>query len=330
MVPGAFDRLKGQDTAISLLNRAVAQQRIAPAYLFAGPDGVGRGLAAEDFVEVLFSVGREDGHGEKASVLRRRIQQRNHPDLLWVEPTYLHQGKLVTVSEAQEKGLSRKSPPQIRLEQVRQITHFLSRPPLEAAQAVVVMEAAQTMAEGAANGLLKTLEEPGQAVIILLAPGPQSLLPTLVSRCQTIPFTRLGPDHMQAVLQQVEQTEILNHPQILAMAQGSPGQAIDAYHQLATIPKDLLTNLQTPPRTLRNALDQGRQVTKSLDTEAQLWLLDYLLNYYWGAYPQASARWLPHLERAKEHLRRFVQPRLVWEVALMNLWQDQTHTVSPG
>lgn len=320
MVSGSFDRLRGQDTAIALLNRAVAQQRVAPAYLFAGPEGVGRRLAAEYFAEVLLAQGRVPDPAA-AVVLRRRIQQRNHPDLLWVEPTYLQQGKMLTVSEAQEKGLTRKSPPQIRLEQVRQIAQFLSRPPLEAPRAIVVVEAAQTMAEGAANGLLKTLEEPGQATIILLAPGPQALLPTLVSRCQTIPFARLGPDHMQAVLQQIDQTELLSHPQILAMAQGSPGQALEAYNQLAAIPEALLVSLQTPPKTLRDALDQGRQVAKSLDTEAQLWLLDYLLNYYWGAFPEASSQWLAHLEKAKDQLRRFVQPRLVWEVALMNLWQ---------
>jgi len=320
MVSISFDRLKGQDTAISLLTRAVSQGRIAPAYLFAGPEGVGRRLAAELFVEILFS----GPQGETTAALRRRIQQRNHPDLLWVEPTYLHQGKLVTLTEAQERGITRKSPPQIRLEQVRQVAQFLSRPPLETTRAVVVISAAQTMAEGAANGLLKTLEEPGQATIILLAPGPQSLLPTLVSRCQTIPFARLNPDQLQAVLQQVEQVEqsdILNYPQILAMAQGSPGQAIDAYRQLESIPTELLTALQTPPRSLRDALGQGRQIAKNLDPEAQLWLLDYLLMVYWQTYAQESARWLPHLEKAKEHLRRFVQPRLVWEVTLMSLWQ---------
>ncbi len=223
MVPIPFDRLKGQETAVALLHRAVAQERIAPAYLFSGPDGVGRRLAAEKFVEVLFSNAQTTTSGDEV-VLRRRIQQRNHPDLLWVEPTYLQQGKLITVSAAQEKGISRKSAPQIRLEQVRQIAQYLSRPPLEAPRAVVVMEAAQTMAEGAANGLLKTLEEPEQATIILLAPGPQSLLPTLVSRCQVIPFARLGPDDMTEVLSQTEQSDVLKHPQILAMAQGSPGQ----------------------------------------------------------------------------------------------------------
>ena len=96
---------------------------------FAGPDGVGRRLAAEQLVELLFSQSPSPARSEDTDTLRRRIHQRNHPDLLWVEPTYLHQGNLLTVAEAQEKGITRKSPPQIRLDQVRQIAQFLSRPP---------------------------------------------------------------------------------------------------------------------------------------------------------------------------------------------------------
>ncbi|MGB3199992.1 MAG: DNA polymerase III subunit delta', partial [Nodosilinea sp.] len=234
VVRAQFDGLVGQDTAIALLHRAVDQQRVAPAYLFSGPGGVGRQLAAERLVELLFTPEPET----PSPTLRRRIAQRNHPDLLWVEPTYLHQGRLIGASVAAQEGLSRKSPPQTRLEQVRQIAQFLSRPPLEAPRAVVVIEAAETMAEGAANGLLKTLEEPGQATIILLAPGPQSLLPTLVSRCQTIPFQRLNAADMTTVLRRVGADEVLVHPQILAMAQGSPGGAIAAYNQLQTIPAD--------------------------------------------------------------------------------------------
>ncbi|MGB6016004.1 MAG: DNA polymerase III subunit delta', partial [Nodosilinea sp.] len=197
MVRSQFDGLVGQDTATALLWRAVDQQRVAPAYLFAGPHGVGRRLAAERLAEILFTPKSV----APSPALGRRIAQRNHPDLLWVEPTYLHQGRLIGASVAAQEGLSRKSPPQTRLDQVRQIAQFLGRPPLEAPRAVVVIEAAETMAEGAANGLLKTLEEPGQATIILLAPGPQSLLPTLVSRCQTIPFQRLNATDMATVLQ---------------------------------------------------------------------------------------------------------------------------------
>ncbi len=311
MVPERFTDLIGQSTAISLLCRALDRGRIPPAYLFAGPEGVGRRCAALNLADLLLSA---PAYPDPA--LQRRIRQGNHPDLLWVEPTYLHQGRLVPVSAAADQGIVRKSQPQIRLEQVRQISQFLSRPPLQAGRSVVVIDAAETMAEAAANGLLKTLEEPGNATLVMLAPGPQAILPTLVSRCQTVPFRRLNPEDMARVLGQIGHGEILQHGDVMALAQGSPGQAIIAYSQLQAIPTELLIRLQQRPANLRQALDLGRQVVKTLDLDAQLWLLDYLLHWHWQQ-QAAPISWLLTLETAKRHLRRFVAPRLVWEVTLI-------------
>ena len=246
-----FTGLLGQETALSLLTQAIRQQRLAPAYLFCGPAGVGRATAARQFAAQLLSERSasdppEGGPGTINPSLQRRIQQRNHPDLLWVEPTYLHQGRPVTVAEAAELGVRRKSPPQVRLEQVRDITRFLTRPPLESPRSVVVIEGAETMAEAAANGLLKTLEEPGNATVILLAPNLSALLPTLVSRCQCIPFKRLSLTLMATVLATQGCGEILNAPVILALAQGSPGQAIAAWQQWESLPPDLVTTVTAP------------------------------------------------------------------------------------
>ncbi|MDP5017137.1 MAG: DNA polymerase III subunit delta', partial [Dolichospermum sp.] len=174
-----FSPLIGQQQAVELLTQSVKQHRVAPAYMFVGAEGVGRSLAAKCFIELLFSSSIKP---EQIPILHHRIQQRNHPALLWVEPTYQYQGQRLTPAEAAAKGVKRKAPPVIRLEQIREITQFLSRPPLEAARNVIVLEQAETMAESAANGLLKTLEEPGKETLILIAPSPESVLPTLVSR----------------------------------------------------------------------------------------------------------------------------------------------------
>src|SRR5919199_2744104 len=252
MVPEAFAEIVGQDQAIALLKGAIASNRIAPAYLFAGPPGVGRSLAARAFIELLFST---DIPPDKQASVQRRLRQGNHPDVLWVEPTYLHNGRRLSATEAAQKGLTRKAPPQIRLEQIREIAQFLSRSALEASRKVVVIEQAETMAEAAANGLLKTLEEPGRATLILIAPSIESLLPTLVSRCQRIPFYRLSQQDMQTVLQQTtSQGDVLNEPSVLALAQGSPGEAIAAFEQLRSIPAPLLAQVTKLPKTPRKAL----------------------------------------------------------------------------
>ncbi|PSN19170.1 DNA polymerase III subunit delta' [filamentous cyanobacterium CCP5] len=311
MVQALFDDLVGQEMAIDLLVRSHQQHRLAPAYLFAGPEGIGRRLAAERFAELMLMSSQLAAPG-----LRRRIVQRNHPDLLWVEPTYLYQGRPITPTEAIDLGVKRKSPPQIRLSQVRDISRFLSRPPLESPRSVVIIEAAETMAEGAANGLLKTLEEPGNATLILLAPGSHRLLPTLVSRCQMVPFTRLGQLEMETVLQRLGRSDLLSQPELLSLAQGSPGRALEASKQQEQIPPDLLKDLVDLSPTLEAALRQGRNIAKALDIESQLWLADYLQHVYWQR-DQNCDSLLQALEQAKRYLRSYCQPRLVWEVTLM-------------
>jgi DNA polymerase-3 subunit delta' len=318
-----FAPLLGQLQAVELLNHVVAKNHIAPAYLFAGPSGVGRSFAAECFRELLLQPVTQDS----STALSSRIQQRNHPDLLWVEPTYLHQGKRLTAAAAISAGVKRKSAPLIRLEQIREVIQFLSRTPVEAARSVVVLEQAETMPEAAANALLKTLEEPGQATLILIAPGIESLLPTLVSRCQRIPFYRLPAETMAQVLQQTGQAEILQHPEVLMLAQGSPGQAIAHWHQLQEIPPELLQSLTQLPNSPQAAMHLARQIDK-LETEMQLWLVDYLQQSYW----QGQCSELSHLtttrlnplqllETARQHLQHYVQPRLVWEVTLLGMVQ---------
>ncbi|MEQ9552088.1 MAG: DNA polymerase III subunit delta' [Coleofasciculus sp. G3-WIS-01] len=301
-----------QKQAIALLEGAITANRIAPAYLFAGSPGVGRSLVARWFIERLFC---QDIPPQKQPLVKKRLQQWNHPDLLWVEPTYLHNGIRLSAKEAAEKGLKRKTPPQIRLEQIREISQFLGRSPLEASRQIVVLEQTETMAESAANGLLKTLEEPGNATLILIAPSPDALLPTLVSRCQRIPFYRLAQDDMAQVLQQTGYEQILQEPSILAIAQGSPGEAIAAFEQLQAIPPELLAKLNQLPNSSRMALELAKEIDKTLDPQAQLWLVDYLQHSYWQH--QSHTQIIHQLEQARTYLLGYAQPRLVWEVTLL-------------
>ncbi len=303
-----FAPLIGQPQAVELLLQAVNKNRIPPAYLFVGPDGIGRGLAAKCFIELLFS--------SDASA-QNRLRQGNHPDLLWVQPTYQHQGQRLTPQEAAEKGLKRKAPPVIRLEQIREITDFLSRPAMLAPRSVVVLEQAETMAEAAANALLKTLEEPGRATLILIAPSLDSILPTLISRCQRIPFYRLDTTAMTEVLNKTGHAEILQHPEVMNIAAGSPGEAIASHAQMQKMPVELLQAVTKKPANQRQALELARRIDKELDTEAQLWLVDYLEQSYWQQQRQADI--IKQLEQTRKNLLCYAQPRLVWECTLLKV-----------
>jgi DNA polymerase III subunit delta' len=111
--------------------------------------------------------------------------------------------------------------------------------------------------------------------------------------------------------------QVLNHPQLMAMAQGSPGTAIQHWQQLQAISPEFLQTLSKPPQSLRQALAMARQIDEALDLEAQLWLIDYLQHCYWQQ--QCHPQQLQPLELARQQLLNYAQPRLVWEVALIAL-----------
>ena len=305
-----FADLIGQPLAVNLLTAALQQQRLPPAYLFAGPEGVGRQLAALRLLEGVLAG------GVPSPRQRRRLIERNHPDLLWVEPTFQHQGRLLSRAEAEEAGLSRRTPPQLRLEQIRGVSRFLARQPVEAKRGMVVIEAAEAMPEAAANALLKTLEEPGHGLLILLSAAPERLLSTIRSRCQLIRFLRLAEGDVQMVLQRCGE-EADDPLELLAMAAGSPGALLEHRRQRDGLPQDLVSRLESLPEQPMHALALARDLCETLDGEQQLWLIDWWQHQLWrsGAGDQPMRR----LETLRRHLLAFVQPRLAWEVALLDL-----------
>ena len=181
-----FNDLVGQKTAISLLKATLVKGHIAPAYLFSGPNGIGRKLAAMRFLEGVLAK------DNLTKSNRSRLENLNHPDLMMVEPSYLFQGNIIPRSIANEAKINRKSPPQIRLDQIRDVTRFLAKKPIESRLGMVLIDEVETMNEASSNALLKTLEEPHNGVLILISSRPDQLLDTIQSRCQTIPFRPLS------------------------------------------------------------------------------------------------------------------------------------------
>ncbi|NEO28768.1 MAG: DNA polymerase III subunit delta', partial [Kamptonema sp. SIO4C4] len=126
----------------------------------------------------------------------------------------------------------------------------------------------------------------------------------------------------QQVLDNLGRTDIKRDRTLLAIAQGSPGEAILAQDHLQTIPEKLLQRLLIPPKTPLDALQLAKELDKTLDTEVQLWLIDYLQYRYWHNQQegQLEASFVRQLEQAKKNLLAYAQPRLVWECTLLNLY----------
>jgi DNA polymerase-3 subunit delta' len=305
-------KLIGQPLAVELLERAIATNRIAPAYLFVGADGIGKAYGAKCFSEMLMISADEDFVTASA-----KLHAGNHPDFLWVEPTYNDKGELYTVKEAESKGLKRKTAPQIRIEQIRAVSEFLGRPPLKAKLSVVVIEDAQLMAESAGNALLKTLEEPGKATIILIATSVDQILSTLVSRCQIVPFSRLSEEDLEYVLQRQNAADILAYPQLIKLAQGCPGKAIADRTKLLEIPSDLLSKLSKLPQNAIEGFILAKEISSNLEIDTQLWLADYLQSFYWEKERKSDI--IKALEEVKKALKRYVQSRLVWDCFFLQI-----------
>jgi DNA polymerase III subunit delta' len=341
-----FADLLGQELAIHLLAAALRSGRLAPAYLFAGPDGVGRRLAALRFLEGVVAT-KPAGAGQAAKEvlagdarLRRLLAQGNHPDLLWVEPTFQHQGRLIPASQAAESGISRKVPPQLRLEQIRDVSRFLSRRPVESGRCMVVLESVESMAETAANALLKTLEEPGDGVLVLISAAPDRLLATIRSRCQRIPFRPLAPEQVRAVLEATASAAAQgaspdtaspdgpapDPPELLELAEGSPGALLDHRRQWQSLPEGLADRLLALGPDPLASLALARDLSEALEGEQQLWLLGWWQLAGWRR-RQDPLRWR-RLERLRAQLLGHGQPRLAWEVALLEL--ASLPALSPG
>jgi len=161
-----FRDIPGQDRAKSLLQHALRSGRVAHAYLFAGPEGSGRHEMATALAQALFCErGGDDACGECLAC--RKVNHGNHPDLHTVAPD----------------GTS------VKLGQIQNLQKELSYRSAGDGYKVYMIEGAESMTVQAGNSLLKFLEEPPSPVVaILIVPGAKSVLPTILSRTQLIPF----------------------------------------------------------------------------------------------------------------------------------------------
>ncbi len=161
-----FKDIIGQERAINILRNSIRRNRLTHAYLFSGPRGVGKRATALALAKALNCVEHSD---EACGICLscRKINDSNHPDVKVIEP----------------QGLS------LSIAQMRELQKEISLKPLEGRWKIYIISEAEKMTPQAANSLLKTLEEPPpHSLIILVTSQEDSLLPTIISRCQRIKF----------------------------------------------------------------------------------------------------------------------------------------------
>jgi DNA polymerase-3 subunit delta' len=177
----SFESLKGQDSAVSYLKSSLRNNRVSHAYIFSGPDGVGKRLAAINFAKAVNCDDLKDGSSCDRCVSCKKIDSVLHPDVFTLRP--------------KEEGGA------IKIEDVRSLIRDVYLKPFQARKKVYIIEGAEYMKHEAANALLKTLEEPpSDSVIILLSENTKSLFHTIVSRCQVVKFFPLKLKEIEEIL----------------------------------------------------------------------------------------------------------------------------------
>jgi DNA polymerase-3 subunit delta' len=199
--------LIGHEWAVELFRRHLAQERTRQAYLICGPDGVGKRALATGFAAALSCL-NPPSPGESCGECRacRLIAGGAYPDL--------------HVIEADRVGGV------LKVEQVRGLQHQLALAPYEGRWRIALFLRFHEANASAANALLKTLEEPSsQAILILTARAAEGLLPTIVSRCETVMLRPLPADEIAAGLR-ARGVEPDRAAVAAALAAGRPGWAI--------------------------------------------------------------------------------------------------------
>ena len=189
-----FSSIIGHDRPVDILKRALANGALAHAYLFSGEPGIGKRLTAYALAAALNCEAPGPGGGCGVCPACRRIAGGIHPDVRIVMPESRDEQLLATLSGKEIE----KASDEIKIDQIRRAQDSISLKPSEGRKKVLIVDGAETMNESAQNAFLKTLEEPpGDSLIILITSMPQSLLPTIRSRCQALAFQPL-PRHTLA------------------------------------------------------------------------------------------------------------------------------------
>jgi DNA polymerase III subunit delta' len=191
-----------------LVERAIVSGRPPHALLLVGPEGVGKTTLAFDLACGLLCLAADPADRPcRACAACRKVEHGNHPDLHLLAPEGAGQ--------------------QIRIGQVQQLSADLALLPLEGRFRIAIIEKAHRLNEDAQNALLKTLEEPPAAVVLVLAADDATrLLPTVLSRCTRV---RLGPvaaDELARLLGDRGVADAARGSALARLTGGRPGAAL--------------------------------------------------------------------------------------------------------
>ena len=203
----SFAKIRGQDSALSFLKASLKNNRLSHAYIFCGPEGSGKFLAALNFAKAIMCQNALSCEPCDKCPSCKKIDAKSHPDLFVLRP--------------EKEGGS------VKIDDIRQLIKDIYLKPFEAKKKVYIIDEAQSMKHEAANALLKTLEEPPtDSTLILITDNLKSLFHTIVSRSQVVRFYPLKADVIKDILIKEHALEEYKAHVLSKLASGRLGEAV--------------------------------------------------------------------------------------------------------
>lgn len=224
--------ITGQERAIALLESSLKRGRLSHAYLFLGPEGVGKKTLALELAKAVNCLQPEPPCGKCTSCIR--ISSGRHADVISYNLSPQSE-EVADSSQSEESATSSRR--EIGVDKIRELQEMAHLSPFEGKKKVFIIEEADRLSEEASNRLLKILEEPPPAVLIILLAqaigsphGKQTstggLLPTIVSRCQIIELHPVSFSMLERTLISDQGLEPGRARHIARVSQGRMGLAL--------------------------------------------------------------------------------------------------------
>ena len=297
------------------LESIIETKLFANGYIFYGAEGIGKKETALTFVKKIFKKYSSNGNVEE------KINNKNHPDFLIIEPSSFIKGKTAKSLDSQKAIINNIG--LIKIEQIRDVKTFLNQKSIESEKKIVLIVDAHLLNEAASNCLLKTLEEPNNGIFILLTSQLNLLLDTITSRCQLIRFKSFSSKQLDSFLQKnfdpnkLDIIKNLNCQDLVNSANGSPGNLYKNIEIWKELSDEITSKLNFPLKDNLEILQVCKSISEQLEIYQQICLINLIQQIWWRK--TRNINLVKKLEKLKLHIKNHIQPRLAWEVTLLKI-----------
>jgi len=310
-----FENILGQQKIKKILSGQIKSGKIPHAYIFMGQNGVGKKLTAVEFAKILNCTTNDFTKTDTGACGKclncEKISKNSHPDFHLID--FAKQAEMLDEDFEKQKTL--------KIETIRYVQKEVATKTHEAKWKFFVIEPAEKMNAAAANCLLKTLEEPPDNTILILAARHKETIPqTIVSRSQTLFFQPLEQDQISTFLMLNHSLSASKSLEIAALCEGSIEEAVKLIDGNESEGLSLWLKLKTEDMYVSDILELSRKISR--DREKAVEYIDAMIaeaKKDFRLYPKSAADSLDLLTKSRTLLLQNVNAQTVLDNLLFDL-----------